>query len=82
MNLDGPEPIYIQIANILRARIADGTYPPRSKIPSAAQLTKEFEVSRVTAVNAVALLIDEKLAQGVIGKGTYVSEPADTTSEG
>ncbi|MCU1670505.1 MAG: putative GntR-family regulator [Blastococcus sp.] len=81
MDLDGPEPLYIQIAGILRRRIADGTYPPRSKIPSAEALRAEFGVSRVTAVNAVGILLNEKLVQGVVGKGTYVSEPPETSGE-
>lgn len=78
MDLDGPEPLYVQIADILRARIADGTYPPRSKIPSSEQLREEFGVSRVTAVSAVGILIGEGRVRGVPGKGTYVEQPTAT----
>ena len=71
-DLDGPEPMYQQIAGILRARIADGTYPPRTPIPSAALLCEEFGVSRRTAISAVDVLREQGLVKGVVGKGTYV----------
>ncbi len=32
--LDGPTPLYIQIADILEARIADGIYPVNTPVPS------------------------------------------------
>jgi GntR family transcriptional regulator len=48
VDLDGPEPLYEQIARIIAARIADGTYPPRRRIPSEAGIVAEFDVSRPT----------------------------------
>ncbi|MEU5077116.1 GntR family transcriptional regulator, partial [Streptomyces asoensis] len=53
LDLDGPEPLYEQIAAILAARIADGTYPPRRRVPSEAGIVEEFGVSRPTARAAV-----------------------------
>jgi GntR family transcriptional regulator len=77
LDLDGPEPLYEQIADLLAARIADGTYPPRRRIPSEAALCEEFDVARPTARAAVALLVDRGLVRTVRGKGTYVREPKD-----
>jgi GntR family transcriptional regulator len=74
VDLDGPEPMYEQIAAVLAARIADGTYPPRRRVPSEAAICEEFEVSRPTARSAVAVLANRGLVITVRGKGTYVNE--------
>lgn len=72
VDLDGPEPLYEQIAEVLAARIADGTYPPRRRIPSEAAIVDEFSVSRPTARAAVQLLVERGLVVTVRGKGSYV----------
>lgn len=74
IDLDGPEPIYQQIAAVLRARIAAGTYPPRRRIPSTAALSAEFGVSTKTARAAVELLEREGAVFGVKGRGVFVAE--------
>lgn len=73
VDLDGPEPLYEQIADVLASRIADGTYPPRRRIPSEADIRNEFGVSRPTAQSAVQLLRERGLVTTVTGKGTYVA---------
>jgi DNA-binding GntR family transcriptional regulator len=75
LDLDGPEPLYEQIAAILAARITDGTYPPKRRIPSEAGIVEEFDVSRPTARAAVQLLVERGLVITVRGKGSYVAEP-------
>ncbi|NJP70459.1 GntR family transcriptional regulator [Streptomyces sp. C1-2] len=72
VDLDGPEPLYEQIATLLAARIADGTYPPRRRVPSEADIVSEFGVSRPTARAAVRLLVERGLVVTVRGKGSYV----------
>ncbi|GGQ38718.1 GntR family transcriptional regulator [Streptomyces mutabilis] len=72
VDLDGPDPLYEQIATVLTARIADGTYPPRRRIPSEAAICDEFSVSRPTARAAVQLLVERGLVRTVRGKGSYV----------
>jgi DNA-binding GntR family transcriptional regulator len=72
VDLDGPEPLYEQIAVVLATRIADGTYPPRRRVPSEAGICEEFTVSRPTARAAVQLLVERGLVVTVRGKGTYV----------
>ncbi|MFE9765131.1 GntR family transcriptional regulator [Streptomyces sp. NPDC005808] len=72
VDLDGPEPLYEQIAAVIAARITDGTYPPRRRVPSEAGICEEFAVSRPTARAAVQLLIERGLVVTVRGKGTYV----------
>lgn len=73
VDLDGPEPLYEQIATILAGRIADGTYQPRRRVPSEADLVAEFGVARPTARAALQVLIDRGMVVTVRGKGRYVA---------
>lgn len=83
IDLDGPEPLYRQIAKLIERRIADGTYPPNRKVPSESAICEEFGVSRRTARSAYALLADRGMIVTVPGKGTYVAErPGDEADEG
>jgi DNA-binding GntR family transcriptional regulator len=65
-------PKYAQIVQTLRGRIADGTYPPGSALPSEAQLIKEFGVSRPTVVRALqAMQLRGEIAREH-GRGSFV----------
>jgi GntR family transcriptional regulator len=67
---DSPEPLYRQVADLLRARIASGELT--SRLPSLKTIAQEYGVSHVTAEKAVALLRDEGLVVVVVGRGAYV----------
>ncbi|MEU6133240.1 GntR family transcriptional regulator [Saccharopolyspora sp. NPDC047091] len=62
------------IGNTLRQRIADGTYPPGSTIPSIIELMDEFDVARDTVRDAVARLANEGLVTPRRGIGTVVRQ--------
>ena len=66
-----PEPLYRQVASILRERIASGDIT--SRLPSLKTITQEYGVSHVTAEKAVALLREEGLVVVVIGRGAFVA---------
>ena len=66
------EPVYRQLAAILRARILDGRIAAGRVLPSEHQLEQEFGVSRNTSRRAIAVLRDEGLVVTVAGRGTYV----------
>ncbi|MEU2598059.1 GntR family transcriptional regulator [Streptomyces hirsutus] len=70
---DPTRPKWEQIADALRARIADGTYPPRHLI-SEVQLEAEFGVARVTVRKATAALREEKLIVTTPGMGSFVAD--------
>jgi GntR family transcriptional regulator len=63
---------YTQIADLLRNRIADGTYPRGSTLPSEPELADEIGVSRVTVNKAVGLLRATGEVKVKRGLGTYV----------
>jgi len=66
-------PLYHQLYSVLKAAILDGTIPFDSKMPIEQQLTKTFEVSRITAKRAMDELASEKLVARFRGKGSHVT---------
>ncbi|MBL3670823.1 winged helix-turn-helix transcriptional regulator [Streptomyces sp. M2CJ-2] len=64
---------------MLRARIADGTYPPDTRVPSLVQLTAEFGVASVTAQKALRHLREEGDTYTVQGLGSFVAPGHDKT---
>ena len=76
----GPEPIYRQLAAVLRERIKDGTYRPGHAIPSTAALADEFDLSPKTIRAATRILVDEGLLVGAVGRGMYVTDSTPTDS--
>ena len=71
------EPVYQQLAGILRERIAAGQLAPRRPVPSVRQLVGEFGVNKATASKALHVLADEGLVVMVRGRGWFVSPRQD-----
>jgi DNA-binding GntR family transcriptional regulator len=72
VDLLGPDPIYLQIAAVVRDRIERGEYEPDRAVPSEMAMCEEFEVSRNTVRRAIAQLNEEGVLRTVRGKGSYV----------
>lgn len=68
-------PVYRQVAEILRQRIADGTYQPGRRLPSVRDLTQEFGIAQLTARKALRVLVGEGAAEMTPGMGTFVKGP-------
>lgn len=66
-------PRYLQIADLMRRRIARGQWPIGQQLPSLEVLVEEFGVSRVTVRQAMTLLAQEGLVSRQQGKGTFVT---------
>jgi GntR family transcriptional regulator len=69
------EPLYRQLANAIRDRILTGHYPHGALLPSEAELSTEYEVSRPTVRQALAALRTEGLLTVAMGKGSTVRNP-------
>jgi GntR family transcriptional regulator len=67
----GTETRYAQIAQYLRTLVAAGS--PGDRLPSDAELCERFSVSRMTARQAVGLLLSEGLLYRRRGRGTFVA---------
>lgn len=68
-------PLYIQIKRLLKAQIENGDYPVGSQLPSERELAQRFNVSRMTARQALQALAQEGLTQSRVGTGTFVRSP-------
>jgi GntR family transcriptional regulator len=66
-------PVYVQLANLLRQGIQDGTYPPDRALPSIRTLQQTYEVADGTVQKALRILRDEGLAHTVQGRGVFVA---------
>jgi len=67
---ESAEPPWVQLAAILRRRIADGSIT--AKVPSERALQQEFGLAPVTIRKAIHQLRDEGLVRTTPGWGTYV----------
>lgn len=64
---------YREIADDLRARLETGEFPPGRLLPSEADLSETFKVSRVTVRRALELLRDEGMLDSRQGVGWFVA---------
>ncbi|QKW40870.1 winged helix-turn-helix transcriptional regulator [Actinomadura sp. NAK00032] len=76
------EPLYRQVAAEIERRIDEGVYQPGRCLPSSAALSDEFGVSRRTAVEALGVLREKGVVRGVVGRGTFVVDPAERPRTG
>jgi GntR family transcriptional regulator len=72
-------PIYRQIADILRAQIANGTLQPGQMLPSEKHLADAYGVGRDAIRQAIASLRIEGLAVTGKGRGTLVRLASERT---
>ena len=69
---DAGEPVWRQLAAILRGQIEHGQIAPGKLLPSTRTLMQTYEVSDGTVKRAVAALREEGLVQTVRGRGVFV----------
>src|SRR5215831_10870363 len=68
----GGAPLYAKIADDLRGRIKDGYYGPGALLPSRNEIAAMYEVSAITARDALAVLSHEGYARAIRGRGHIV----------
>lgn len=73
LNRLSPLPLYAQLARQVQARIAAGTYPPGTAIPSEHALCEEFDVGRPTVRQATEELTKLGMVERRRGAGTFVN---------
>ncbi|WP_134680572.1 phosphonate metabolism transcriptional regulator PhnF [Paracoccus ravus] len=70
--------LWQSIADLLRAEIARGLWPPGTRLPAEADLAARFGVNRHTLRNATRALADEGLLYSRQGAGVFVAaSPVD-----
>lgn len=65
-------PLYLQVADDLRARIESGELTPGTRLPSVAEISARYACSNSVATSAYKLLVDEGLVVSRHGAGHYV----------
>ncbi|MFZ0543848.1 MAG: GntR family transcriptional regulator [Candidatus Promineifilaceae bacterium] len=73
-------PLYLQLEEILRGQIDQGSLAPGDALPSENELVDAYRVSRTTVRKALDRLADDGVVVRVQGKGTYVSK-AEVTQD-
>ncbi|MBB2748999.1 GntR family transcriptional regulator [Microbispora sp. NBRC 16548] len=80
IDYDPTRPKWVQIYEVVRARIESGEYPPRYLI-SEVQMEGEFGVARVTIRKVTAKLREDGLIVTTPGMGSFVAQDKNETSE-
>ncbi len=65
-------PLYLQLAEVLRQRIAEGAWKEGELLPTLTDLAAEFGVAKITVRQAVKLLETDGLLAPQRGRGTTV----------
>ncbi|MCH7343740.1 histidine utilization repressor [Pelomonas sp. CA6] len=72
--IGGPAPQYLKVKTHLREGIAAGRWRPGERLPSEAELTEAFGVSRMTVNRALRELHQEGMVDRVQGVGSFVAQ--------
>ncbi len=68
-------PLYAQLVEQLRRDIAANAFGESGRIPTEAELSQTYEVSRITVRRAIEELVNQGLVEKKQGKGTFVCAP-------
>ena len=68
-------PFYLQIRDALTAQIRAGDLQAHQRLPSERELSETFNVSRMTARQALQAMVWDGAAYARVGKGTFVADP-------
>ncbi len=79
---DSNTPLYQQIAEDIKEKIASGAMPPGSRIQPFRELAGVYGVSVMTINKALSGLISEGVLSSRVGKGTFVAEKKSGIPEG
>ena len=77
---NGGLPMYRQLSNIIRTNVENGVYEANQKIPTEMELSKKYNVSRVTVRKALEELVEDGILLRKQGKGTFISEKKTTNT--
>lgn len=71
---DSATPLYQQVANDLHEAIVNDVYHVGARVPTETELSRLYDVSRITIRKAIEMLVEEGLLAKRQGKGTFVQE--------
>lgn len=65
-------PLYLQLKEIIKAKIDANEYPKGSQLPTEVELSDMYNISRITVRKAISSLCDDGLLVKKQGKGTFI----------
>jgi DNA-binding transcriptional MocR family regulator len=69
-------PVYRQIADQIRAEIAEARLPAGARLPTIRELARSLGVNRDTVAQAYDALAEAGMLESTVGRGTFVAIPA------
>ena len=76
MNFEAARPIWMQVADQIKADIVTGRQPPGGKLPGSRDLALQYTINPNTAARVYQELEKEGVVETRHGMGTYVTEDA------
>ena len=73
---DGRDPLYVQIADQIRADVLSGALEAEEQVMSTTQYATTFRINPATALKGVTTLVDEGALYKKRGIGMFVAEGA------
>ncbi|WP_062350201.1 GntR family transcriptional regulator [Bacillus kwashiorkori] len=81
MEFNSNLPIYIQIMNVIKTKIASGEWSGGDKLPSVREFSKQLKVNPNTIQRVYQELEREELVFTQRGMGTFITEDAEMIKE-
>ncbi len=78
VNRKNPIPLYIQLANSIKKQIETGEIKPGDKLPSEAEMIKQYSLGRLTIREALSILEKEDLIEKQHGRGSFCKRSITT----
>lgn len=76
LNPNSSEPIFNQLAQLIKDQILDGTYKVEEQVPSTNELAKLLQINPATARKGLGILVDAGILYKKRGIGMFVCENA------
>lgn len=74
MNKNSMVPLYQQLSDKIKEQIIEGQLKPGDRLPTEAEFSQKFDVSRITVRKAIELLVEDEYVIRKQGIGTFVAE--------
>ena len=74
LNKDTSVPLYQQLVDEIKNQIREGILKTNDRLMTEIELSKEYDVSRITVRKAIEILVDEEILVKRQGIGTFVAE--------
>ena len=71
-DFSGPQPLFVQVADQLRAGIASGALPEGEQVPSTTEISRTYTINPATVLKGMTMLVDEGLLEKRRGLGMFV----------